>query len=368
MTGIIRTVLSWERKTAPQGHHSMRQTDSDIIIIGAGGIVQHAHLPAYKKAGYTVRGIYDKDSAKAKIVAADFGLPVAFASLEQAIDAAGRSTVFDLAIPAAALLSVLEKIPPGSSVLLQKPMGENLEQAKNILKVCNEKKLSAGINFQLRYAPFILKAKELLNSGQIGTLCDIEININVLTPWQLWDFLFTLPRMEILYHSIHYMDLVRQLAGEPESVFARTIKHPDMPQLASVKSMIYMDYGENLRASILTNHCHKFGPRHQHSYIRIEGTRGAIYIRLGLLMDYPKGVQDEFEYIILDENGEGKWKSISIDGSWFPDAFAGSMGEMMKAQADKKYKPDNNLEDGLKTMRWVERAYQSTENGKSVKK
>ncbi len=335
----------------------MRQKDPSIIIIGAGGIVQDAHLPAYKKAGYTVAGIYDRDIAKAKKVAADFGLKTVYTDLKQAIGAAGPLSLFDIAVPASATLSILEKIPAGSAVLLQKPMGETLEEAKQILNLCKEKKLIAGINFQLRYAPFIRKAQELISSGQIGSLCDIEININVLTPWQLWDFLFTLPRMEILYHSIHYLDLVRQLAGEPTSIFARTIKHPDMQQLASVKSMIYMDYGEQLRATILTNHCHKFGPRHQHSYIRIEGTRGAIYIRLGLLMDYPKGVPDQFEYIILDEKGEGQWKSVTINGSWFPDAFAGSMGEMIKAVTNKKYKPHNSLEDGLKTMRWVEKAY-----------
>lgn len=335
----------------------MLQKDPSIIIIGAGGIVQDAHLPAYKKAGYTVAGIYDRDIIKAKKVTADFGLPAVYTDLKQAIAAAGPSSIFDIAVPASATLSILEKIPAGSAVLLQKPMGETLEGAKQILNLCKEKKLIAGINFQLRYAPIIRKAQELISSGQIGSLCDIEININVLTPWQLWDFLFTLPRMEILYHSIHYLDLVRQLAGEPTSIFARTIKHPDMQQLASVKSMIYMDYGEQLRATILTNHCHKFGPRHQHSYIRIEGTRGAIYIRLGLLMDYPKGVPDQFEYIILDEKGEGQWKSVTINGSWFPDAFAGSMGEMIKAVTNKKYKPHNSLEDGLKTMRWVEKAY-----------
>lgn len=342
----------------------MRQKEPSIIIIGAGGIVQDAHLPAYKKARYTVAGIYDKDIDKAKKVAADFGLPAVYSDLKQAIASAGPATIFDIAVPASAIIPVLKKIPAGSAVLLQKPMGETLEEAKAILAICKEKKLLGGINFQLRYAPFIQKARELINSGQIGTLCDIEININVLTPWQLWDFLFTLPRMEILYHSIHYLDLVRQLAGEPSSIFARTIKHPDMPQLASVKSMIYMDYGYSMRASILTNHCHKFGPKHQHSYIRIEGTRGAIYIRLGLLMDYPKGVPDQFEYISLNEKGEGQWKSVTINGSWFPDAFAGSMGEMMKALADKKYKPDNNLADGLKTMQWVEKAYKENDRRK----
>ena len=39
---------------------------SPIIIIGTGGIVKDAHLPAYKKAGFEVNGLYDVDLEKAQ--------------------------------------------------------------------------------------------------------------------------------------------------------------------------------------------------------------------------------------------------------------------------------------------------------------
>ena len=39
-----------------------------IVIIGAGGIVSDAHLPAYKKAGFKVAGIYDPQEIKQKSV------------------------------------------------------------------------------------------------------------------------------------------------------------------------------------------------------------------------------------------------------------------------------------------------------------
>jgi predicted dehydrogenase len=335
----------------------MKENKAAIISIGAGGIVQSAHLPAYKKAGYTVKGIYDTNIKKAEAAAAEFKIPRVYLSLEEAIEAADTSSIFDIAIPASGIIAVLQQLPAGSTLLLQKPMGENLVEANTIMSLCREKNFKAGINFQLRYAPYILKAREIISQGLIGGVCDIEINVNVMTPWQIWEFLFDLPRMEIVYHSIHYIDLVRKLAGEPNSIFARTIKHPEMPKLASVKSVIYMDYGDFMRASILTNHCHKFGPRHQQSYIKIEGTNGAIYIRMGLLMDYPQGAPDLFEYVSLKDSGKNKWETVDIKGSWFPDAFAGSMGEMIKAVADNNYIPDNNLEDGLKTMEWVEKAY-----------
>jgi predicted dehydrogenase len=46
-----------------------------IFIIGAGGIVNTAHLPAYKLAGFNVRGIYDIDHVKACTTATKFSIP-----------------------------------------------------------------------------------------------------------------------------------------------------------------------------------------------------------------------------------------------------------------------------------------------------
>ena len=38
---------------------SMPKSPMSIVIVGAGGIVSDAHLPAYKKAGFKVLGIFD---------------------------------------------------------------------------------------------------------------------------------------------------------------------------------------------------------------------------------------------------------------------------------------------------------------------
>lgn len=336
---------------------------ASIIIIGAGGIVETAHIPAYKKAGYTIQGITDINIEKAQSLALKSEIPVVYASLQEAISASGEFTVFDIAVPASGIIEIIRQLPDRAGVLIQKPMGENLQQAKEILDICRQKKIRAGVNFQLRYAPYILKAKEIIAKGLIGEICDVEINVNVLTPWHLWDFLFNLPRMEILYHSIHYIDLVRSLLGNPFSVFARTIKHPEMKELASVRSVICMDYGEWLRANILTNHGHAYGLKHQHSYVRIEGSKGAIYIKMGLSMDYPKGVPDELEYISFAEGESGEWQSVDFQGSWFPEAFIGSMGEILNAMENEQHHPDNSVEDCIQTMACVEAAYMADQQG-----
>ena len=54
-----------------------------------------------------------------------------------------------------------------------------------------------------------------------------------------------------------------------------------MPQLSSVRSNIIMDYGEMVRANILTNHCHIYGKPKQHSYIKFKAGKGAVIINSG---------------------------------------------------------------------------------------
>ena len=52
----------------------MPKNPKQIIIIGAGGIVSDAHLPAYKKSGFQVAGIFDPLKEKAEKMRAEEGL------------------------------------------------------------------------------------------------------------------------------------------------------------------------------------------------------------------------------------------------------------------------------------------------------
>ncbi len=339
---------------------SLPQNKRPIAIIGAGGIVKDAHLPAYRKAGFEVRALYDLDYPKAAKLAGDFGIPTVCKELSELIaEAEAHACVYDMALPASAILSVLPHLPDGSGVLIQKPMGENLEQARAILDLCRKKKLTAGINFQLRHVPYITMAKEIIDRGQIGDLHDVDVRMNVFTPWHLWDFLYNLPRVEILYHSIHYIDMIRYFLGEPRRVLAKTTKHPKVKTLASTRSAIILDYGDLIRANINTNHGHEFGLKHQESYFKFEGTEGAIKIRVGVNLNYPQGMPDKFEFISL-QNDEG-WREVPIAGSWFPDAFIGPMAGLMQKVENPDCEFVNAVEDAVRTMEVVEMCYQSSE-------
>src|SRR3954471_15287165 len=91
-----------------------------IAIVGCGGIVRDAHLPAYKLAGFSVAGVFDTDPDKAQSLARQFYLR-AVQSIN-ALTKLAEHLVYDVAVPASAIPSVLDQIPDGLPVLIQKPL------------------------------------------------------------------------------------------------------------------------------------------------------------------------------------------------------------------------------------------------------
>lgn len=78
--------------------------------------------------------------------------------------------------------------------------------------------------------------------GWLGDVVDFDAWLALATPWQLWEFLVKAPRVEIAMHSIHYLDLIRQLLGDPRGVHAKTLGHPGH-KVAQTRTSAILDYG-----------------------------------------------------------------------------------------------------------------------------
>ena len=324
-----------------------------IVTFGAGSIVGDAHFPAYKKGGFPVVGLYDPDHAKALKLAEKWGVK-AFRTVEEA--ASTQGAIFDLATPPVAHAAVLDELPDGSVALIQKPMGGDLAEASRILDICRRRKLKAAVNFQLRFAPMMLALKDAISKGWLGEIVDFDAWLALATPWQLWEFLLKAPRVEIAMHSIHYLDLIRQLLGDPVGVHAKTIGHPSHT-VAQTRTSAILDYGNRVRCALSINHDHKFGRKFQACEFRISGTEGAAYLQLGLNLNYPRGEPDILE---IHPKGGSEWVSVPLQGAWFPDAFVGRMANVQRFAAGEDAELVSSVEDAWRTMALVEAAYQSS--------
>jgi predicted dehydrogenase len=339
---------SWPRPSAP----------SPIVVIGAGSIVRDAHLPVYKRLGFPVAGIFDVNPKASAERAAAYSIPRVFESIDEA--ASMRDVVFDVAIPPENIASVLERLPSGAALLIQKPLGRDLADARRIVAICAERKLRAAVNFQLRFAPNMLAVKDALERGVFGDVLDVEVRINLHTPWNYWAFLKGVARLEVLMHSIHYLDLIRSLIGEPRGVYCKGVRHPAMPDYSDTRTSIVLDYGDTIRCSLTMNHAHTFGGRYGMSQLKIEGTRGAAIAKMGVNLNYPAGEPDTLEIATEDSNG---WSTIALRGSWFLEAFEGPMSNLQRFVAGEDSNLISSVDDALRTMAVVEACYESSAHG-----
>jgi predicted dehydrogenase len=333
--------------------HPLPSEPRPIVLIGAGGIANDAHLPAYAKAGFPVAGVLDADPDRARATAQRWAIGRVFLTLEEAATAV-PGCVFDVAAPPVAHEAILGALPQGAAVLIQKPLGLDLPQATAIRALCRARRLRAAVNFQLRFSPMMLAVADALERGLLGRLLDIEVHLSLHTPWELFPHLKANARVEVVSHSIHYLDTIRALAGEPRQVLARTYHFPGS-ELADTRTSAILDYGDELRVTLSINHHNDFGRRFQDASFRVEGDRGAALVKLGVLLDYPRGEPDE---LWIAPRG-GPWAAVPLAGKWFPDAFIGTMSNLQRFAAGEDEVLRTSVEDAWHTMALVESCYKS---------
>ena len=238
-------------------------------------------------------------------------------------------------------------------------MGRDLEEARKIRELCREKQLKAAVNFQLRFSPMMLPIREALVRGVFRELNEVEIRLACKTTWELWPFLEKLEDVEVLVHSIHYLDWIRSLLGEPSGAYCHAVPHPRFPNLKDARNSIILAYDRPVRCCLSLNHTYSHGPRHQQATIRIEGDRGAAQVSLGLLLNYPEGEPETLEIV-----SEGlDWTPIPLNGRWFPDAFIGVMSNLQRYADGDDETLITSVEDAFGTMALVDACIRSNRSG-----
>jgi predicted dehydrogenase len=343
---VTHLTQAWPRPARPR----------PIVVIGTGAIVRVAHLPAYARLACPIAGFYDIDASRARAAAATVPGAMAFPTLDAATEQ--PDVVFDVAVPGDQVVGILERLPQGSAVLIQKPMGNDLAEARRVLACCTARRLTATMNFQLRFSPNVLALRDLTGRGALGTLVDVDVRIVIDQPWHNWTFLDGAPRVEVLYHSIHYIDAIRWIAGEPRAVYCRGVGHPSTPEWRDTRSTIILDYGDRLRCSLVLNHTHRAGPRYQASEMMVEGLQGAARLTWGVNLAYPSGPADTLEI-----TSGGEWVDVPLRGSWFTEAFEGPMSNLQRYVAGEDDTLVGSVHDAIRTMAVVEACYTSSANG-----
>lgn len=328
-----------------------------IAIVGAGEIVDLAHLPAYRDHGLDIVGITDIDLDKARDVADRHGIPRVYDSVaEIATDA--QVAVVDIAVfPWVQYEVAVPLLDAGKHLLCQKPLSYDLGEAVKLVEHGEKCGVTMAVNQQLRFSESVAAAKAMVDAGWIGDPFEMSWDFHVYTPWENWAWVAKQPRLDINQFTIHPLDAVRYVLGDPLFAYGTQAREPGQPEAGETRTISVLEFAGETRAFLRSFHKNRTGdPRAE---FRIDGTGGSIRGTIGLMYDYPTGRADTLEVSsrVLPTDG---WLPYPVTSRWIPAAFIGPMASLLEAIATNGT-PLTNARDNLKTLQVVHALYESGE-------
>lgn len=343
-----------------------QRKDFRIGIIGSGFIVNDCHLVSYRKEGLNPVAIASRNHQSAQSVAARHGIPKVYSNVDELLDDPSIE-VLDIAVPPDGQSEIIFKACAARKVrgiLAQKPLGVNFTEARNIVRACENAGIVLAVNQNGRYDPSIRALKMALDQGLLGDPILATIDMRGIPHWMPWQAGLGWVTLRIM--SIHHIDAFRYWFGNPERIYASVRSDPRTRFPHEDGICVYiLEYASGLRCVAIddtwTGPAREGGPADIRIQWRVEGLSGTAMGDIGWCRD-PYTTPSTMKLGCL---GDSQFTDYSWERSWFPDAFGGTMAQLLVA-LENETEPEISGRDNLYTMALVDAAYRSASLHRAV--
>lgn len=329
-----------------------QRKDFRIGCLGAGFILRDCHLVAYRQAGFNPVAIASRNPEHARAVAQMHGISRCHATVAELL-ANKEIEVLDIAVPPDVQPEMIRKAVEHADhirgILAQKPLAMSIREAKECVDLCNKAGITLAVNHNMRYDQSIRAMKDVLRRGWLGEPVLATIDMRAIPHWMPWAQ--GQRSLSTFIMSIHHLDTFRYWFGTPDRVLASTRPDPrtKFPHGDGINLYI-LEYDTGLRAcswdDVWTGPAREGSESDIGIRWRVEGTDGLARGTLGW-PSYPAKTPSTLDFTAKRQPGywlSPRWKEV-----WFPDAFVGTMAQLLCALEDGT-EPEISGRDNLETI------------------
>ena len=199
-------------------------------VFGFGGVGQEMtrQINIYKWHGEDVRivAVANRGAEKRELAKKDYNL-AAYESVDELIGH-GIDFMLNVSTSHAHHDAAVKCAKAGIPYLIEKPIALTLEHAREIAETAAKAGIINGVNYSMRYIPAYIKMKQMVDSGQMGTVLAVWAATHRGHGWYMngkRHRAIVEPQESggwIIHHACHIVDFVIWLAGEVEEVYALT--------------------------------------------------------------------------------------------------------------------------------------------------
>ena len=322
-------------------------------LVGCGDIARSWHLPTYAEYGVHVVGVFDPVPEATDGVCDRFPfVRRVFPSLDELLRDEEIEIVDVATRPDVRPELIRRALEAGKHVLAQKPLAVDFPVACRLADEAEERGLKLAVNQNGRWSPPWRIATLLIEQGAIGEVLAVTHLHDRPLPPLVGTHFDELDHFVIYDYFVHWIDICRcWLDGKKvEAVRAFDYRTPDQPAAAKSPWAAWVEIHYEDGASALVRSVGEARTKRPSCPFWVHGTEGTI--RGSVLLGS--------DFVELERNGVNS--RFALEGAWYPDGFAGALGELVTSIAENR-EPFNSARHNLLSLQMTLAACSSAEEG-----
>ena len=319
-----------------------------LCVIGCGSFARTFARAIQGELGDIDLYFASRDPARAARFASEFGGSGSFGAYEtavadQQVEAVYICTPHHLHLEHARLAAAA-----GKHILLEKPLARTAAESQAIIDAAADTGVTLMVAENYRFMPPVLAAKEMVDSGDLGTLRLVQLQEDFPFQPGEWRNEADLNGGGVLIDGgIHKASLLAYLAGNPSEVYAAEVPSAQ-PGLVAEDGVIAMLRYPGGPVGVI-NHTWSAGPHNPRPWVTVSGSAASIAFELG---------GDWIDTI--DASGRRR-QQLGNDRS----GLAGMVREFRRSVQEGRI-PAMTGEEGMRDVALVEACYSSMRSGAPV--
>lgn len=327
-----------------------------IGCIGAGGIVNGAHIPQYRQQGFSVVGVADIVEEAAKATAAKWDLGFATTEYRELLARPDVDVVLVAIRPEGRRQIVEDAVAAGKHVLIEKPFAHSYGDAVAMVQAAEATGVKLAVNQNRRWMPAHAETRRLIDEAALGTAFAATYTGRANQEYLIGSWYEQSSHFLLIEFCVHQIDLLLFWMGEPSRVFASTAKSPSQRFAQDMVTSLTFMYDGPRQAQLVVNDVAWFGEAlgyRDEDFFTVDGTDGTV-----------TKVDDLTLRLLSRESGPDPVERI-LDEAVQQSTFGLSMRDLLQSVVDDR-EPTVSGRRNLATMRTVFAACRSADEGRIV--
>lgn len=198
----------------------------NVAIVGT-GFMGPSHTEALRRLGINVAGILGSSAEKSQAAATDLGILKAYATYDELLADDQIHAVHITSPNRYHFEQASQALKAGKHVHCEKPLAMTTAESSALVQLARESGLAAGVNYNMRYYPLNIEARDVIQRGALGEV--FSIHGSYVQDWLLYptDYNWRVSGREggnlraVADIGTHWLDLLQTITGlSVEAVFA----------------------------------------------------------------------------------------------------------------------------------------------------